>query len=395
MFNNVNITKKKLISIYFVFCSLFLIFWILYNLDVNPLRRNIIFFFMLSLLIIFMEFPNNSKIISIIIFIAGLSISSYLYYPIASPDAIQYYRIVNQFDRLIDFLSYWFENMNSDPYVKFSIFYLPFYFFFHFKDEYFISVFNAFIDIFIVYLIYKITKNNFDYKLNSKSTFLTILVIGLFSSGNMIYHSTVFLKDVNVTFWCLLSLTLLLRKKYLLFIISLIISTYARIYSVVVIFCYYVIFKKKYKLAIIGLVCSLVFVFLNTGVTGLVNLNISVASLLISPHPFKINNWQLFGHRTLESLVIFLGLLLSLIVFLTQKESRKFYVLFLMSVYIYASIMVVAGSLWQSDLGIDYSVGIIGEDVARKKLPLIGLIYILFSYSLSMFLGKIQKGYKR
>lgn len=389
-FNNMNVkfNKISLFSTFFIIFIFIALFILLINIDISPLLRNTIFYIMLSPLILILDFPQKSKIIVMVIFVLGLSISNIIFDPVSRPDSIYYYKLVSQFDNFKDLFNYWlmdFDSDNSNPYLNFGIFYLPFYLFWGFNDEYFISVFNSFLLIISIYLIYRSSKDYFGYPVNSNAVFLSVFVILLFFNGNLLYYNSVFLKDITVLFWCIFALWLLLKKKYLWFILILIIASYARVYAIVVIFCYFIILKKKYKLAVFGFFCSLIFVFITTKFIGLINLNQVSLSILLSPLPFDFNNWSTFGLRTLDSFIVMIGIVLSIIVFLVKKDSRKFYLISLLSIYIYACMLTVAGSMWIHQDGLEYTIGSIGDDIARKKLPLVGVIYLICSYSFTRF----------
>ena len=53
--------------------------------------------------------------------------------------------------------------------------------------------------------------------------------------------------------------------------------------------------------------------------------------------------------------------------------------------------MTGAGFSWYEQTGWDYQIGIVGDNVARKKLPITGIIYLMIIYSYVKSLEKVLK----
>src|SRR5690625_5779224 len=135
------------------------------------------------------------------------------------------------------------------------------------------------------------------------------------------------------------------------------------------------------KLAVLGLLgCSAV-VAPHAGSTVLINTVFSSISLLISPNPFDLGKWRLYGLRTFETLMVSIGAFLTGIIFIVNKESRKMISIFLIVLFSYACIMSTVGFSWHDQRGWDYGIGTIGDNVARKKLHIIGMIYLMITRS--------------
>jgi len=378
--------KKSLISIYGVsllFAISSSIFIIYPNLPFSI--RNLIFFIVLSTLIFFLDFPPKTKYISTLMFISFMFINHFLYDPFHTIDSVRYHEIITNYDSYGELLSQWlYEMFNDVPYkglVKFGVIFYPFYSIFNFQDEYFLAVFNSLLMIFSIFIIFKIGKNNFYSDIISKDLFLLFLVIGLFSSGSLYFYSTVFLKDLTNLFACLIAVYALIKKRYFWFFILLLFAIHTRSYSIAVIYFYYVFLKKDMKLAVLGLLGCSAFVAYHAGATGLINTVFSSISLLISPNPFDLGNWSLYGLRTFETLMVSIGAFLTGIIFIVNKESRKMISIFLIVLFSYACIMSTVGFSWHDQRGWDYGIGTIGDNVARKKLPIIGMIYLMITYS--------------
>lgn len=380
------IKKKSLLSIYgisllfAIAASIFLVYP-----DLPFSVRNLIFFMLLSSLIFFLDFPQGTKYLTAILFIVFMSINHFLYEPLNSIDSVRYHEIINNYDSYKELLSQWFYEMFNDaPYkglVKFGIIFYPFYAIFNFQDPYFIAVFNSLLMIFSVYIIFNLGKNHFETSVKSVDLFLILLVIGLFTSGNLYFYSTVFLKDITNLFACLLAVYALIKKRYFWFFIFLLFAIHTRAYSIAVIYFYYVFLKKDMRLATLGLLGCSTFLVIYAEPSALINTVFSSLSLLVSPNPLDLSNWNVYGLRTFETLIVSIGVFLTTILFVINRSSRKMILIFVIVLFSYACIMSAVGYTVIDQRGLDYGIGLVGDDVSRKKLPIIGITYFMITYS--------------
>lgn len=396
--SNIKFKKNTLILLYGLTVFSFIAFSFLnLNNNLTISYRNIIFFCILGIFTMFLDFPNKIKLFIPPLFISLMSIHHFLYDPIQTPDSVGYNNILLNYSSYKDLFQQWLLESSSNlpinkGFVKFGMIFYPFHSLFGYFDEYFIAIFNSILMILSIYYIYKITKKHFLPNLNIQSTtfYLSFLVLLLFSSGNLYFYSTVFLKDITNLFVCTIALYFLLEKKYFIFFLLAILATYTRVYSIIIIGIYYLFIKRKYKLALLSTLFSLLYLFITHGMTSTINSFFAMFSLLISPNPFKLENWNLYFFRSLENLIITIGYILGAYTLTKDKESRKITYLFLLITIIYSAVMSAIGSEFLTGRNIAITLGTTGDNVARKKLPIIGITYMMNTYYYIKFLEIIK-----
>ncbi|WP_042221719.1 hypothetical protein [Oceanobacillus manasiensis] len=334
---------------------------------------------------------RNINIIALIIpgviMILGKIMYAIILDPLATLDATRYYVQVAQyqhnFDQFLDFFwaSFTTDYLMMSSYPSFGIVYLPMYILFNTDSPLLIVLFNSTNLILISYFSYLITKRHFWQEVNN-TLFSRLIIAGLLISPTLMYWSSTFSKDIFSVLLAIISLYFLLDKRYILFFLFLVYSTMLRPYSIVIIAIYYVFYRGSKKLMWMGVLGSTAVVAYYVGVKGVVNIFNTLAYLIASPNPFSLVNWDRFFLLEVEILILLGGLALSFYVFINDKQSRKFYLLALGGLYIYSCVMTLLGFGVIDGREQSYSLGSVGDDMSRKKLPIIVLYYTVISYTI-------------
>lgn len=163
-----------------------------------------------------------------------------------------------------------------------------------------------------------------------------------------------------------------------------------RPYSIAIIVIYYMVYKGSRKLMWLSIIASVAVVAYYVGVTGVINIFNTMAYLIAAPNPFSLDNWDRFFLLEAEILLILGTFALSLYVFINDKESRKFYLLALGALFIYSCVMTLLGFGVIDSRDQAYGLGSVGDDISRKKLPIIVLYYTVISYTLMKLRSKFR-----
>lgn len=310
--------------------------------------------------------------------------------PITGPDSVRYFALTQNFSDLRAFYDFALNEISSfglfgiSSITFYGLFYMPYYVFFALKTPVAIVVFNT---IFMVATIYLWSKTFVSFRgeitTKQKKLFISSLVLLAFFSPSLSYWSSVFLKDVFSLFLGVLSFYLLQKRKLLYFFIVLILAIAIRPYAIGFVFCFWAIFYLRNKFTFLASILAAIYVVYKAGLTGFINTFPMILRILFSPNPSKLDNWSNFFLPTFEGFVIILGLLLVFISFLRNKASRKVYIAFFMSLFIYACILTLVGQTSMLSKDLDYGLLSAGDDMFRKKLPFILIIYTVISYAIA------------
>lgn len=307
--------------------------------------------------------------------------------PLAGPDEVNYYNQLIQYDgNLWGFVNYFIEELKTNhilmsAYPAFGIAYIPIYALLNTDSVYLIVIINLFSLVLLSFLIYKINVKHFDFDVANRDLFLSIAAAGIIISPSMMFWTSTFSKDVFGILVAIASLYFFLQKRKFISILLLAYATMIRPYSIVFVFIYYCIYKKKYKLLSFGALASIAIVFYFVGFEGVINSILSIAYLIASPNPLSVENWINYPIPAIESILIAGAVLLSAYLFMKDKKSRGFFYLCFTSILIYALTMTLVGHEFVTGRGGDYGVGVIGDNIMRKKLPVIMIFYTMLAYT--------------
>jgi hypothetical protein len=327
--------------------------------------------------------------------IGGLLILKIIYFhyldPLSGPDEIRYHRQVVSYSSYIDFLRDYRDivekwGFSSSAVPALSVVIMPFYLAFNTTSPMFIMALNTLFhilnSILFYYLLsrYLIDKNKSQIDLSSICVSLVIL------SPVMVFYSSTFAKDTVALSVCLFVVVLLLRGRFILAAPLVLYATLLRPYSISVIFVYYALFSIRPRLMFMGMVGSM---FLLVYIIGFdiklyINSAIMIIFTFVSPNPASSGNWSVFHLATLsvESIAMGLVVVLSTYVFIRYKEMRPLVAAIAFGIVIYSIVLVAVGYTNIINRGEIYRIGYIGDNMVRKKLLVMPLVYLLASIAL-------------
>ncbi|MDO6450493.1 hypothetical protein [Oceanobacillus profundus] len=313
--------------------------------------------------------------------------------PITGPDSEKYFGQVEQFNSFSAFIKYAIEDiqqygiMDVSSYTFFGLFYMPYYFILNLSLPQSIALFNSLAIISIILFWNKTNIYYFKDNLTKSqmNIFLSLLVLFLFISPSMSYWSSAFLKDILSLFLGVLAFFSFSKKKYIITIFLLILAIALRPYAIVFIGCFWIISTQRYKLAFWLSIVASIFVVYIAGFTGLVNSFPTMLRILTIPNPFSLSNWENLFFPTAEGLIIFIGLSLAFLNFISNPQTRKFYYSFVLCLFIYSCTLTLVGHTALLSRDLEYGLLSAGDDMFRKKLPFMLVIYTMIAYTISTF----------
>lgn len=392
-FTSVKHDKKQYLYISFIMFFSLILIAIASFLTLNETYGVIFSLFLLILLSVFLKWNIDSRslLLGLFVFLFFKIYGLYFIDPITGPDSVRYFGLVERFSDLTSFYNFAFYEIrtlglfNISSITFYGLFYMPYYKLFSLTNPTSIAIFNSIMVVFIVFLWNKIFISFENDQLSSKikPVFLNIMTALILLSPSMGYWSSVFLKDIFSLFLGVLSFYLFTKKRYILFIISLIFAIAIRPYAAGFIFMFWAFYKLKNKWAFIALIFAFVYVIYKSGLTGLFNTIPMAARILFVPNPLSLYNWDNFFLQTLEAFVILIGLIIVIISFFRNKNTRKVYLSFFLTLLIYACILTLVGQAAILHRDLDYGLFSAGDDMFRKKLPFVMIIYTTIAYALS------------
>ncbi|WP_435168602.1 hypothetical protein [Paenibacillus glycanilyticus] len=343
---------------------------------------------------VLMRWPNAPVLLmaSFTVTLAGKAIYAATVNPLAGPDEIHYYEQVTTFEKLSQFMPYAMEQiqtswMNISAYPVFGLLYMPFFKWLELDDPLAIILFNTVLLILIVNSTYKLNAGRFGYELpdpeNSKQSFVIVSVVGLMLSPSLMYMSSLFAKDITCVWLGLLGAQLLVRKRWLLFILVIVYATGLRDYAIIYTLSFYFLYTQKVRTSLCVMAGAAGLLFLQIGPLGIINATMLSIFLFLSPNPINFSNWEPeLLLRTLEA--VFMGIILMISVYqaIVYKETRKFYLMAAALIFTYACTLVLVGYVTITGRELDYGVGTIGDNMVRKKLPVLPILYTIAAYAI-------------
>lgn len=316
--------------------------------------------------------------------------------PITGPDATRYYAQTFRFGDLDSFFTAVVNDIqrngffNATSYSQYGLVYMPFYSLLNAESPQAIAILNGAFIIMVIYLWGKLGSEF----MPDNSKYAKMVVPLLFFSSSLSYWSSTFLKDSLSLMLGVCACYFMIRKKYVRCLLFAALAIALRPYAVAYIFCYWVFIKRKYKTALAATLLSLAWTLKTAGILGVINAFPMSARILISPNPLSMENWSNFFLPTIESFFTALILLFSVINFCLNRDTRSTYCLFGLTLLIYACVLTLVGhsNLMYRDMGYEFLSG--GDDMFRKKLPFILIIYSAGAYTLSTFRIKIQSNFQ-
>lgn len=133
-------------------------------------------------------------------------------------------------------------------------------------------------------------------------------------------------------------------------------------------------------------------VFVATGfrVEAVVNVGLVGGFFFMSPNPLNPDNW--IGHLAplaFEGSILAGLAALSLPIMLFSQRNRSLYLRIFLAILIYAAVLVLVGYVHARAHGVSYSVGTAGDNMLRKKLPLVPILYFHAAFTLRVMLNAL------
>lgn len=230
-------------------------------------------------------------------------------------------------------------------------------------------------------------------------------LIFLYASLSISYWLGNFGKDVVTISICMISASLLIRKKYTFSFAFLIVAMFFRPYSFVMVAAYSLPFfcGGRFSGKYIASVFIMFLLITKVSMTSLANSLIGFIYLFVSPNPLSLNNWSLISTNstwqfsplmmTIEG--VFLSfVLVSAIYLILLKEDKykdKLALKIILSIYSLSLVLIVVGMSNLDHNGLQNSVGSLGDNFVRKKLIVWPLIAVLVGIVVDKIRWKISK----
>ncbi|KWW17964.1 hypothetical protein AS888_20860 [Peribacillus simplex] len=391
-----NYTKREWVLIAITILTITL--WTRVIINLSPQIGFVMFLLFLFPIVLCFKIENKALLTMGYIIFATVKINYLLTVePVRNPDSVAYINYYGMFgyDYSLFFENFFYDISHNFIFANlFNTFGFLYITFFEVIGDYTpiaMNVYNTVLTILIIYLIYDIVKNHFPYEMGNKKLFNGLFLSLCLVSPQLIYWSSIVRKETTIMFFLVLSLWLLLNKRYFLLILVSAFAFTIRQYTFVPVILYFLIFKKMYKTAVFGTIISMVIVFFKSGITGSINTFYTLGISFFSPNPFRLENWSELFYRTTESVVGLIGMIACGIVFLTFRKARGFFVISFLCILSYTCVLELVSYDAALHYGIDYVVGAAGDDLSRKKFFIVFMVYMMIAYAIAVMSAKIRK----
>ncbi|QHW34315.1 hypothetical protein GZH47_28320 [Paenibacillus rhizovicinus] len=322
--------------------------------------------------------------------------------PVSGPDSFHYYEQVSTFATLSEFMPYAWNHivtqwMNISAYPMFGLVYMPFFKWLNIEDSLPIIMLNGLLLLLLVNSVYRMNESRFAFALpeGKRKLFHAFVIFGLLASPSFMLLSSMFAKDVLCALLGAYGASLLLRRRYVLFTVLLLYATGLRDYAIIYTFGFFFVYRQKYWTAAIVMVAAMGLLVMQIGPLGIINASLLVVYLFLSPNPLNPGNLDSeLILRSLEALVMTAGLVISALNFLRFKETRPFYTIAILVLFTYACTLVLVGYVTVTGRDLEYGVGTVGDNMVRKKLPILPLLYVYQAYTFVWAARWFRKGSK-
>jgi hypothetical protein len=323
-------------------------------------------------------------------FVAGVAAYAWTTEVLAGPDEIGYFAQVDRFHSVGSFFSHIAEVLGGQwllgtAFLSFPILYLPFFGFYGLEAAESIAALNALFWLLSVIITAACAHRFLKPRYPELSVGLACSLALL--SPSAMYFASIFAKDTASAFLCVLTVLCLLRRRYVVAVALLYLATMLRPYSIGIVVLYLLVFRASLRTLALTVAAAAASVVVLTGFRPVVLVNIVLIEgfFFLSPNPLNPENWQ--GHlATLAVEGVFLGAvgIVSALVFLGMPRSRPLYLRLLLGTVIYAAILTLVGYKYLEgrDMLYGYGLGSAGDNMMRKKLPIIPLIYLYAAVTL-------------
>lgn len=359
-----------------------------------------LFFALLLPLLALLRWPNAPRLLfaGFATMVGGKLLYAATLDPLKGPDEKHYFAQVAAFQNLGSFFRYAWEQIqlngfNVSAYPIFGMLYMPFYKGAHLDDPLAIVVFNSLLLLLVAHQTCLLCRDHFPFPLpaGGDTKLQAWTAFGLFVSPSFMFMSSIFAKDVTSVLLGLLGALLLLRRRYVLFVAVMLYATGLRDYAIVYTLGYWALLRGRTNTALAMLAVSAAAVFAFAGASGVMNAGLLTVYLYLSPNPLNASNWDpAVLYRTLEAIWMTFSLIASVVVYVKAPASRRFYRIGLIVLATYACTLILVGYMTVVTRELDYGVGTIGDNMVRKKLPVLPLLYMFSVYTM-LWLGRLVR----
>lgn len=321
--------------------------------------------------------------------------------PLAGPDEIGFYRQVEVYDGYGAFFSAFQGHLRevlanplarySDPWFGFV--FMPLYSFWERTDPQLIVLINSAMFLSGTWAICAMVARS---KYVADGTKIAPwLALAMLMSPVFNYHSAIFAKDIAAYFLGAHAAYQFQKRRWLLSMVLLLFGTAVRPYMVVAVFVYIAVCDLPLKVLVLGAVGAVAFVLVRTAgnTTVLLNGVLITGYVFVSPFPLNASNYESYIlPLTMEACVSALMLLALPIVALASSASRQLYVRCVVGIFVFALALTLVGYMNAAVArGLDYGLGSAGDNMVRKKLAVVPLVYIMLIQGVRILAGRIMR----
>lgn len=315
-------------------------------------------------------------------FVAGMVAFALNTDVLAGPDEVRYFAQVERFQSVGGFFAHVYAVLREHwvlgtAYLSFPVLYLPYYGTLGLQQPESIVALNVLFWLLTVGLAAWMFQRWWPEHLESAPV-AGFFVLASFSPAAM-YFTSIFAKDAGATLLAVLAALCVLRGRWVAAIPLLYFGTMLRPYTIAIAGAYVLLSRASTRGLLLAAAGAVGVVFVVTGLRtdALINVALLSGFMFLSPQPLNPDNWV--GYLTPLALEgVFLGGLaaISLLVMLFSPTTRPLYCRTFSAVIIYAAVLVLVGYVHIRALGLSYGVGTAGDNMLRKKLPLVPVFYL-------------------
>lgn len=314
---------------------------------------------------------------------------------LSGPDALGYFAQIGRFDSVGQFFRYIYEVVREQwilgtAYLAFPVLYLPYYGALGLQQPESIAVLNALFWILAVgaatWMFQRWSAGRGDLAFLGGACILALL------SPAAMYFASTFGKDAGATFVAVLLAVCVLRKRWIFAAFLLYFGTMLRPYTVVIAATYVLLARAPTYVLATAAAAAIAIVFVATGfrADAVVNIGLVGGFLFLSPNPLNPDNW--IGHLAplaIEGIILGGLAAISLPIMLSSHRHRPLYFRIFLSVLIYAAALVLVGYVHARTHGMPYGIGTAGDNMLRKKLPIVPILYLHATLTLRVLFGSL------
>jgi hypothetical protein len=234
-----------------------------------------------------------------------------------------------------------------------------------------------------------------NHNLAERSRFISWFVFAAFMMSPMhLYYSNGLLKDQTSILLALLSVLLFIRKKFMLFVVVLMLAVAVRSYNFLIVFLYIIAIRKPGKLDYVWMVmfAIIMFIAVRFNPIALVNMVFATGYTYMNPLPYKGENWAFpISLITTQGLLFGIGFFYGLLQIFSAKLRRDGLNRIALCIALYGCIGIAVGYNNVVNLSRTvYEFGQGGDEMTRKTMPILPLVCIQMGYVVLRLTGRAR-----